>query len=134
MKAVFTDELYHLGKIIELHLNSRMCDNSENRNLRIIELINEIKAWNKDNFYFNQIGDEKIDEYYCEIIKTLKNIYYGACFHEEEAERLRKSYEDAQNSNSFQRCYVVKIANPHLKKKERRKEREKEEVKKTLLL
>lgn len=92
--TVLTDELYHLGKIIELQLNSRMRDNPENRNLRIIELINEIKTWNKDKFYFNRVGDRKVDEYYREIVSTLKNIYYEACFHDEEADKLRKNYEE----------------------------------------
>ncbi len=92
--AILADELYHLGKIIELHLNSKMKDNRETRWLRVAELLEEIKGWNESNFYFNRIGDKKIEEYYQEIIATAKQIYYDAVFHDDDIDRIKRNYEE----------------------------------------
>ncbi len=92
--AVLTDELYHIGKIVELHLNAKMRDDPETRNLRINELIQEIKGWNENHFYFNSERNRQAEHYYQEIIQTLKNIYYNAFFEGDQADILKRQYED----------------------------------------
>ncbi len=106
--AVLTDELYHMGKIIELHLNTKMRDDPETRNLRVNELMNEIKDWNENNFYFNKSGSRQVEEYYQEAAKTLKNIYYNAVFHNEHADMLIRNNEDMCRNFHAEVCEPAK--------------------------
>jgi len=106
--AVLTDELYHMGKIIELHLNTKMMDDPERRNLRVNELMNEIKEWNENNFYFNRSGGQQVEEYYQEAAKTLKNIYYNAVFHDDQADMLIKNNENRHRNFHSEICEPAK--------------------------
>ena len=92
--AILTDELYHLSKIIELHLNSKIKDDLKSRSERVAELIDEIKAWTNNEFYFNRIGDIKLRDTYSAIIKTAKKISDEAWLHQEEAKDLENNYKN----------------------------------------
>ncbi|AZR73216.1 hypothetical protein BBF96_07360 [Anoxybacter fermentans] len=87
--AILADELYHLGIFLELYLNSLMKDNLESRSARIIELIDELRNWNEDQFYFNRIGKQLFQDYYNKVLNTVEKIYEGAILNKEEAKKLK---------------------------------------------
>lgn len=98
--TILTDELLHLSKIIELYLNTGLNDNNNSRLLRICELIDEIKQWNENEFYFNKTGNEKMENYYSEVIRTAKRIYYDAWLYSSTAYEVVEAFTDKQKELS----------------------------------
>lgn len=77
-----------------------MNDNNNSRLLRICELIDEIKQWNENEFYFNKTGNEKMENYYSEVIRTAKRIYYDAWLYSSTAYEVVEAFTDKQKELS----------------------------------